>query len=239
MIGNSLWQLVVNSDAMSIAILLLLFALSIIAWSVFIIQFCIVRERNRQLAELSDYLETNEVTFDPLLDYTKQLLNDSANHVGAEFLGHQIHALYRVCNGIDEKKVQFFKNKEQAIAVVDTVLYDSIDRFVAEQSKTFSLFATIAGISPLLGLLGTVWGLIHAFLQISQTQVADLATVAPGISEALITTLVGLIVAIPALVFFNIMNNYNSTFEMILEKIGMQYRVLVLTQLVKDDHEKI
>jgi len=54
-----------------------------------------------------------------------------------------------------------------------------------------------------LGLLGTVWGLIHAFMNISQQQSADIATVAPGIAEALITTLVGLIVAIPALALYH------------------------------------
>lgn len=239
MIGNSLWQLVINSDAMSIAILLILFVLSIVAWSVFIIQWRMICEKNKQLKEVLNYFHNNNLTIDTLLGYTNQLLALPIHHMGAEFLGHQIHALYRVCHGIDEKKVCFFKNQEQTMAVVDTVLYDSIDQCVQEQTKTFSLFATIAGISPLLGLLGTVWGLIHAFLQISQTQVADLATVAPGISEALITTLVGLIVAIPALVFFNVMNNYNSAFEMMLEKIAVEYRVLVLTQVLKDDHETV
>ena len=65
------------------------------------------------------------------------------------------------------------------------------------------ILSSCAAVAPLLGLFGTVWGLIHAFLQISQTQVADLATVAPGISEALITTLAGLMVAIPALIMYN------------------------------------
>jgi biopolymer transport protein ExbB/TolQ len=55
----------------------------------------------------------------------------------------------------------------------------------------------------LLGLFGTVWGLIHAFIRISEKQAADITVVAPGIAEALITTLAGLIVAIPALIMYN------------------------------------
>ncbi len=58
----------------------------------------------------------------------------------------------------------------------------------------------------MLGLFGTVWGLVHAFVSISQKQSADIATVAPGIAEALITTLAGLMVAIPALVMFVYLN---------------------------------
>jgi len=62
------------------------------------------------------------------------------------------------------------------------------------------IFTATIAISPLLGLFGTVWGLIHAFMRISEKQSADIATVAPGIAEALITTLAGLMVAIPAVV---------------------------------------
>ena len=66
-----------------------------------------------------------------------------------------------------------------------------------------SILSTSAAVSPLLGLFGTVWGLIHAFIRISERQSADIATVAPGIAEALITTLTGLAVAVPSLIMFN------------------------------------
>ncbi len=68
------------------------------------------------------------------------------------------------------------------------------------------LLGMAAAVSPLLGLLGTVWGVMQAFLGMAQQQGADLAAVAPGIAEALITTLAGLIVAIPALVFYHILH---------------------------------
>ena len=71
-----------------------------------------------------------------------------------------------------------------------------------EESYLPFLF-TSASVSPLLGLFGTVWGLVHAFIRISEKQSADITTVAPGIAEALITTLAGLLVAVPALVMYH------------------------------------
>ena len=63
-----------------------------------------------------------------------------------------------------------------------------------------------AGVATLIGLFGTVWGLVHAFIRIGEKQAADIATVAPGIAEALITTLGGLMVAIPAYVMFHFLS---------------------------------
>ena len=71
--------------------------------------------------------------------------------------------------------------------------------------KGMGILATAAGVSPLLGLLGTVWGIIYAFINIGQQGSASIDTVAPGVAEALITTLVGLSVAIPALVGHNLL----------------------------------
>jgi biopolymer transport protein TolQ len=65
------------------------------------------------------------------------------------------------------------------------------------------ILATTAAISPLLGLLGTVWGIMYSFINIGQQGSASIATVAPGIAEALVTTIAGLVVAIPAMVGHN------------------------------------
>ena len=67
-----------------------------------------------------------------------------------------------------------------------------------------SLLATIGSVSPYVGLLGTVWGIMNAFIGIGQMQNASLAAVAPGIAEALIATAMGLIAAIPAYIAYNI-----------------------------------
>ena len=69
--------------------------------------------------------------------------------------------------------------------------------------RNMSLLATTATVSPFIGLFGTVWGIIDAFQQLSTAGAASLRAVAPGISEALITTALGLAAAIPAAIFYN------------------------------------
>jgi biopolymer transport protein TolQ len=69
------------------------------------------------------------------------------------------------------------------------------------------LLAMISSVAPFLGLLGTVWGIMNSFYEIGSQGSASLPVVAPGIAEALITTIVGLAVAIPALFFYNYCNH--------------------------------
>jgi biopolymer transport protein TolQ len=75
------------------------------------------------------------------------------------------------------------------------------------------LLAMISSIAPFLGLLGTVWGIMNSFYEIGNQGSASLPVVAPGIAEALITTIVGLAVAIPALFFYNYFNNRTEQIE--------------------------
>ena len=70
-----------------------------------------------------------------------------------------------------------------------------------------NIIATIIALEPMLGLLGTVWGVLDAFAEMGSAGSANLATIAPSISAALVTTVVGLLVAIPGVIFFNIMNS--------------------------------
>ena len=94
-----------------------------------------------------------------------------------------------------------FKSKEEC-----EVLLESTTLNYLQKEKSFIIFlATAASAAPLVGLFGTVWGIIHAFSGISSSGITDISAIAPGIAEALITTLLGLIVAIPSLIFHNIL----------------------------------
>jgi len=66
-----------------------------------------------------------------------------------------------------------------------------------------SFLATVGSISPYIGLFGTVWGIMNAFLALGQVQQATLSMVAPGIAEALIATAMGLFAAIPSVLAYN------------------------------------
>ena len=74
---------------------------------------------------------------------------------------------------------------------------------LAQLGKWMGVLATIGSTAPFIGLLGTVWGILHSFAQIAATQTSSLAVVAPGIAEALLATAIGLFAAIPAVMIYN------------------------------------
>ena len=79
----------------------------------------------------------------------------------------------------------------------------SLQREMDVIESNLSFLASVASVSPYVGLFGTVWGIMHAFVGLSNMQQVTLATVAPGIAEALVATAIGLFAAIPAVVAYN------------------------------------
>ncbi len=75
---------------------------------------------------------------------------------------------------------------------------------ISQMGASLSFLATCANAAPFIGLFGTVWGIMHSFHSIGQMKTATLAAVAPGISEALVATAIGLAVAIPATMGYNL-----------------------------------
>ncbi|MBD8512472.1 protein TolQ [Photobacterium sp. WH77] len=83
----------------------------------------------------------------------------------------------------------------------------SLSREVEEMETSLPFLATVGSISPYIGLFGTVWGIMHAFIALGAVKQATLAMVAPGIAEALVATAMGLFAAIPAVMFYNRLTN--------------------------------
>ncbi|MFN7723949.1 MAG: protein TolQ [Rubrivivax sp.] len=79
----------------------------------------------------------------------------------------------------------------------------SFQREMDVVESNLSFLASVGSVSPYVGLFGTVWGIMHAFVGLSNLQQVTLATVAPGIAEALVATAIGLFAAIPAVVAYN------------------------------------
>jgi len=79
----------------------------------------------------------------------------------------------------------------------------SFQREVDAVESNLSFLASVGSVSPYVGLFGTVWGIMHAFVGLSNMQQVTLATVAPGIAEALVATAIGLFAAIPAVIAYN------------------------------------
>ena len=105
---------------------------------------------------------------------------------------------------------EFQKLRERRIQDAGTLLDGarramraSYQREVDAVETNLSVLASVGSVSPYLGLFGTVWGIMHAFTGLASLQQVTLATVAPGIAEALVATAIGLFAAIPAVVAYN------------------------------------
>ena len=94
-----------------------------------------------------------------------------------------------------------------AQARIDRAMNVAIARESERLNNGLSFLATTGATAPFIGLFGTVWGIKHAFEQIAISQNTNLAVVAPGIAEALLATGIGLVAAIPAVVFYNKLNS--------------------------------
>jgi len=89
------------------------------------------------------------------------------------------------------------------LARVDRLMQAQVSRELGRASRNLGVLATVGASAPFVGLFGTVWGIMNAFVSINQQQQTNLAVVAPGIAEALFATALGLVAAIPAVVFYN------------------------------------
>lgn len=86
---------------------------------------------------------------------------------------------------------------------VERAMRRAIRQEVTDLERALTLLATTASATPFIGLFGTVWGIMNAFLGLSQTQASSIQAVAPGIAEALVATATGLLAAIPAVIGYN------------------------------------
>lgn len=107
--------------------------------------------------------------------------------------------------------------------VVEEVVYEQLIGVQAQLQKWLPFIAVTAATAPLLGLLGTVSGMIRMFNVITVTGTGDVKPMAGGISEALITTLFGLIVAIPALILHTILSRRSNGVVQNTEKLGLSF----------------
>jgi biopolymer transport protein TolQ len=105
---------------------------------------------------------------------------------------------------------EFLKLREKRVADAQALLDGarramraSFQREVDAVESNLSFLASVGSVSPYVGLFGTVWGIMHAFVGLSNMQQVTLATVAPGIAEALVATAIGLFAAIPAVIAYN------------------------------------
>jgi len=98
---------------------------------------------------------------------------------------------------------------------------------VTRLERRVTFLATTASVTPFIGLFGTVWGIMNAFEDIGRVGSSSLAVVAPGISEALVTTAMGLAAAIPAAFFFNLYNSRIKVLSSMMDDFALEFLNIV------------
>lgn len=126
--------------------------------------------------------------------------------------------------------MQMSDSAERAMLVAISQEEEQLDEGLA-------LLATIGSVSPYIGLFGTVWGIMNAFIGLAQVQQASLASVAPGIAEALVATAMGLFAAIPAVVAYNRFSAHSSQSKSRFYALGNEFQSRLPLQLSNTERQ--
>jgi biopolymer transport protein TolQ len=111
----------------------------------------------------------------------------------------------------------------EAIRRIEVALETEIAEAVIRLERGHLLLAIAASASPFIGLFGTVWGIMNAFRGMSMEGSAGIAAVAPGVAEALVTTVAGLAVAIPAVIAYNLLNRRVQLITSVLDRFATEF----------------
>lgn len=175
--------------------MLLLLVFSIVSWAIIIFK----------LTEYSKARKNSE----KFVSHFRRTKNFSEiNKFASSLQNSPIAMIFKY--GYKELSLQMGPNsstEEINLECVNRSLIRASNAEITRLERLNGFLATTASVSPFVGLFGTVWGIFTAFQQIGEQMNANLATVAPGIAEALIATALGLFAAIPAVIFYNLLLN--------------------------------
>lgn len=188
----SLLSLFTNASVLVQIVMMILLVLSIMSWTIILQRSFALRQAQRLFESFKKRVQSNS-DLNRLYDY---LASRRANGQGAEYvfrLGFREFArLYKQ----DALPQVVMEGAERAMRV-------ALAKEESDLEENLPFLATVGSISVYIGLFGTVWGIMTAFRALGSVQQATLAMVAPGISEALVATALGLFAAIPAVFAYN------------------------------------
>ena len=182
----SLWSLFLRADFVVKSVILMLIGCSIYSWAVIIEKFRLFKKINLESEEFEEkfWKSKSAETF------YNSLPADVENPTASLFKDTMQSLL----------KAKSKSNLNERMA---SILEVNIEKQISKIDKGFTYLATVGSTAPFIGLFGTVWGIMNAFIGLSNVAQASLAQVAPGIAEALIATAIGLFAAIPAVIAYN------------------------------------
>lgn len=213
LLNNSvpLIQMITQSDIATIVVLCILAVMSLGSWGIIIVKY-VVNKKN-QRANVQFFRKFSNVQQFVELQAICEISDESA--------------LRRLTDEVLKEASKFsnfvsYDSIQHRASLLEDTIQRSIEGLRLTEDRYLGFLATCSNLAPFFGLLGTVWGIMVAFFQIGQHGSADLTVVAPGIAMALITTVAGLVVAIPASAGYNYFTSHNSQNEISYYNFGSQ-----------------
>jgi biopolymer transport protein ExbB len=205
------WGMFLNADIVVKAVMAGLAFASLVTWTVWLAKTIELRSARRLALRRIRMLETGGSLAEALRacgearDAVAQLITSTARE--AELSGGIID------DGFKERVALRLERVEAAMT--------------RQISRGAGILATIGATAPFVGLFGTVWGIMNAFIGISESQTTNLAVVAPGIAEALLATALGLVAAIPAVMIYNHLARVIAGYRTLLGDASAQLLLMV------------
>lgn len=232
-VNASILSYFMNASGVVKLVMLILLVLSLVSWSLIFFRGSYLKYRRKELADFLDrYADGVDLT---ALYQRIQAKKNAA--VGAS-------AIFRA--GFKEfiQMKQLGANPESILTSVDRAMNIAEAKEIDTLDQNVAILATIGSTSPYIGLFGTVWGIMSSFHALGNVQQATLPMVAPGISEALVATAMGLFAAIPAVIAYNryttsidnLVNQYAIFKE---EFIAIVYRKLHSHETSREVHRQV
>ena len=195
----SMWAMILSSDLITKAVMIGLIAASFWSWAIIFEKFNTLR----QVKKLSKSFE-ERFWSGGSLDKLYDSIGNPQDPMSAMFVAAMKE--WRRTNIMKSKTDRGLRGVSLQQRIEKAMMV-SMDSKLDELDNHLGFLASTGSVAPLVGLFGTVWGIIACFNAIAQTQSNSLTSIAPGIAEALFTTAFGLIAAIPAYVAYNIITS--------------------------------
>jgi biopolymer transport protein TolQ len=213
----SIGSLIANASLLVQGVMAILFIASVMSWVMIVQRGLYLRSAQRGFREFEDAFWSG-VDLNSLYREISQRAKEEGSADGIE---NVFRAGFREFNRLTQADKA---DPDAVMEGADRAMRVALSREDEKLNISLPFLASVASVSPYIGLFGTVWGIMNSFRGLAMVQQATLATVAPGISEALIATAMGLFAAIPAVIAYNryaaLVEMTNSNYETFAEEFS-------------------
>jgi biopolymer transport protein TolQ len=222
---------IMNAGPMVQVLLLLMIALSVVSWAIIFTkyrQYEALKQANAKFSER--FWKSNSL--DKIYD---QVNDDSESSLARVFKAAYLELQRLADSSGPGKGGQESQTRLSGLDNLERTVRKAVDTEIASAESRLNFLATTGSTSPFVGLLGTVIGIMTSFSHIAASGSASLAVVAPGISEALFSTAVGLFAALPAVAAYNYFVTQVRRMEMDLNNFGSDFLNIAKRNFFRND----